>query len=542
VECELLALFAEDVFRGTAQGALTERLTDFGRQTGMRATLIDPSGVVVADSAADAARMENHLSRAEVQEALRAGVGSARRQSVTVRQDLLYYARAVRVGGELLGFARVAVPLDSIHSRVDHIRRRILLGAVVGVLVAVLVGLLVARSITAPIVEMTRTARDLRAGRYESRMSHIPRDELGVLGDALNQLGGEITSRIAAISTEEARLRAMLAGMVEGVVAVDDEDHLVFSNRAARDSLGIENAIEGNPRLWELARRAELDELIREARETHSAARRELSFRRGGRELVLSAQANRFEAGRTSGVVVVFEDITGLRRLERIRRDFVANVSHELKTPLTSIRGYVETLLSGAIHDPDNNERFLGKIQANVSRLQHLVTDLLSLARIEDQESSLHLVPVQWKPLIPQAARRHEEVAMDKGVKLSIERGSDDVHVLGDSESLTQVLDNLVDNAIKYTPRGGVVSLRLGVEQGRGVLEVRDTGLGIPASDLERIFERFYRVDKARSRDVGGTGLGLAIVKHLVHAMGGVVDVESEPGRGSAFRVRLALA
>ena len=238
----------------------------------------------------------------------------------------------------------------------------------------------------------------------------------------------------------------------------------------------------------------------------------------------------------------MLHDISELRRLERIRRDFVANVSHELKTPLTSIRGYVETLLDGALHDEQNNTRFLEKIEQNVQRLSHLVTDLLSLARIEAQEGALPLERVDLHGLIEQAQRRHEPSAIGRDQTLRLESCTGALQVLGDREALTQVIDNLVDNALKYTPSEGHVTIRVKRHERDAVIEVQDDGIGIPKEDIERIFERFYRVDKARSRAVGGTGLGLSIVKHLVVAMRGEVEVESEVDEGTTFRVRLPLA
>jgi len=294
-------------------------------------------------------------------------------------------------------------------------------------------------------------------------------------------------------------------------------------------------------RLWESARVPEIPELLAEARRSDAAAQRELSLLHAGRELVVRAQAHRFADGERVGVVVVFHDISELRRLERIRRDFVSNVSHELKTPLTSIRGYVETLLDGALHDEQNNVRFLEKIEQNVQRLSHLVTDLLSLARIEAQEGSLPLERVDLHGLVEQALRRHEPNAVGRDQTLRLESCAGALQVLGDREALTQVLDNLVDNALKYTPPEGHVTIRVKREVGHAVLEVQDDGIGIPKEDIERVFERFYRVDKARSRAVGGTGLGLSIVKHLVHAMKGEVEVESVVDEGSTFRVRLVL-
>jgi two-component system phosphate regulon sensor histidine kinase PhoR len=335
----------------------------------------------------------------------------------------------------------------------------------------------------------------------------------------------------------------MVAGMVEGVIAVDDSDRITFTNHTARRMLGVAAGAEvRGERLWEAARVAEVPELLAEARRSDAAAQRELNLLLGGREVVVRAQAHRFADGDRIGVVVVLHDISELRRLERIRRDFVANVSHELKTPLTSIRGYVETLLDGALHDDRNNARFLEKIEQNTQRLSHLVTDLLSLARIEAQEGSLPLERVDLHALVEQTRKRHEPAAVGRDQTLRLESCNGALQVLGDREALTQVLDNLVDNALKYTPPEGHITIRLKREPGHAVLEVEDDGIGIPAEDIERVFERFYRVDKARSRAVGGTGLGLSIVKHLVVAMKGEVEVESKVDEGSTFRVRLVLA
>ncbi len=453
----------------------------------------------------------------------------------------LSHVLIVLVGAVVTWFL-VRAPFDEGDAVLAVLGDRLWLAAGISALVALALGMLVASGIARPIAEMKRAAEDLRDGDYRSRVRLRRGDEIGVLAIALDRLGEELARRIADVTSDEAQLRAMLAGMVEGVVGVDDEDRVVFSNSAARDLLGIEHDARPGTRIWELVRRPELDALIQEARGTDAAARRELVLDHDGRERVLGAQAHSFRAAGTSGVVVVFDDITDLRRLERIRRDFVANVSHELKTPLTSIRGYVETLLEGALADPQNNERFLRKVLDNVMRLHHLVTDLLSLARIESQEGSLALVEVDWRAILTQAARRHEGTARLKGIDLRIQAPAGELRVLGDAESLTQVVDNLVDNAIKYTGEGGAVTLALGKDGERGILEVRDTGIGIPNEDLQRIFERFYRVDKARSRALGGTGLGLSIVKHLVQAMNGIVSVESEFGRGSIFRVKLGLA
>jgi len=435
-----------------------------------------------------------------------------------------------------------SIPLTEIENQLGSMRARILLGAGIGSFVAIALGLLIAQRTTAPITRMIRTAEELREGRFGARVLDLPTDEIGVLGDALNRLGEEITRRIARLWDDEAQLRAMLAGMAEGVVAVDGEDRVVFANEAARTLLGIGDGDIRGKRLWELARIADFDRLISEARTTGGTARRELTAVSDGGASMLAAYAHPFGPQSASGVVVVLHDITELRRLERVRRDFVSNVSHELKTPLTSIRGYVETLLSGALHDEQNNERFLEKIDKHVNRLDHLVSDLLSLARLESQGDALQMEDLDLQPILQQALGAHDAAAREKNLECRIGAPAGPVRVHGDPEAITQVIDNLLSNAIKYTAEQGQVSLKLQRDGEWAVLEVKDTGVGIPAEDLERVFERFYRVDKARSRDLGGTGLGLSIVKNMVQAMHGEVSVESELGTGSCFRVRLPLA
>jgi len=269
---------------------------------------------------------------------------------------------------------------------------------------------------------------------------------------------------------------------------------------------------------------------------------REVELFRGGKERVFQAHASPFQGGGEAGFVLVLHDISELRRLERVRRDFVANVSHELKTPLTSIQGFVETLLSGALHDEANNVRFLKTIEANVKRITSLVSDLLSLARIESGQLVINSVPVDWREVLDPVLRLREPALTAKGLVLEVRGREKPLRVRGDREAMTQVLDNLVDNAIQYTPSQGRIVVRLAAQDGRGTVAVEDSGIGIPSADLDRIFERFYRVDKARSRAAGGTGLGLSIVKNLVVRMDGEVRVASVEGKGSTFTVLLPLA
>lgn len=544
----LVSPFAERAFAQDPPPGLARETGELARESGTRLTLILPDGRVLADSDEDPAAMDNHAARPEVREALEAPFGSSRRHSRTVGESMLYAARAIRRDGELVGIVRLALPLDEVEARLSSLRATVLAVTGGGILAALLVGAVMARRLAAPIAEMTRVAEAMRAGDYGQRYRPRSADEIGVLADVLNQLGADLAGRIATISQDESQLRAILAGMVEGVVAVDEEDRVLFCNAAASEVLGFPTEGAVGRRLWELARSSELADAVERARREGLPVRQEMALARQGKETVVNAHVAPFarhdarEGPARKGLVVVLHDVTDLRRLERIRRDFVANVSHELKTPLTSIKGYVETLLGGALADEKNNVRFLRKIETHVARLVELVQDLLSLARIESQEGRIPRVPISWRPIAEEAVARREETVRRKGLALAIEAPEGAPDVLGDREGMVQILDNLLDNAIKYTPDGGRIAIRIGQEGGRGILRVADTGSGIPASDLDRIFERFYRVDKARSRELGGTGLGLSIVKHLVQSMGGDVTVESELGAGSCFTVLLPLA
>jgi two-component system phosphate regulon sensor histidine kinase PhoR len=519
-----------------------EEITRLGERTATRVTLIRPDGVVIADTDQDPAAMDNHADRPEVIAAAQSPFGTLRRYSHTIQQGMLYVARAVRAEDRLIGTVRAAVPLTSIEAQVRAVRRTIAAGALIGVVVALLVGIVVARQITAPIAEMTVVAESIGRGDYARRLRLKRRDEIGVLAATLTRLGAEVTRRIATISHDQAQLRAMIAGMVEGVIAVDDEDRVLHCNQAACALLDLDPATTPGRKLWEIVRLADLVDLLGQARERHGPVRREIVLHRNGMEMVLNAHATAFTLEDSGGLVVVLHDISDVRRLERIRRDFVANVSHELKTPLTSIKGYVETLLDGALFDERNNLRFLEKIDAHVVRLTDLVRDLLDLAHIEAREESLPLAPVDWRGIVEDALRRHEAALETKGLTCVLQGTNRPLAVRGERLAMTRVIDNLLDNAIKYTPSGGAVTIRLAADGALARLEVEDTGVGIPEHERERIFERFYRVDKARSRDLGGTGLGLSIVKHCVQAMGGDVYVESRVGKGSRFTVRLALA
>ena len=538
----LVVPHAAAAFRAEAAGNIQSQVQRLGQETGTRITLVLPAGDILADSDQRPSEMENHGDRPEIVAALADTFGVSRRFSNTLGESLLYVAHAVRDADRVIGFVRVSIPLSDVDARLSALRGTVLFGAGVGVLVALAIGLFVARRITSPITEMTSVAEALGQGDYSGRVESRSGDEIGVLGDTMNRLAEELTRRIASLGHERAQLGAMVAGMQEGVLAVDHEGRIVFCNRAVGRLLDVNAEIVEGQALAEIAPVPELHELLADAREQQTPDRRELTVRGLAGDIVMDARATPFEADEERGVVVVLYDITNLRRLEQIRTDFVANVSHELKTPLTSIKGFVETLLAGAIHDEENNMRFLAKIEDQVNRLTNLVSDLLSLAQIEAPAEEIPLTAVDWLPLIQQTVQRHEPAIASKRLDFSLDMPDHPIRVQGDDEALIQILDNLLDNAIKYTAEGGSVSLRVSVQDSCAVLHVEDSGIGIPRGDFERIFERFYRVDKARSRELGGTGLGLSIVKHLVRGLRGEIRVESQVARGSLFTVLLPLA
>ena len=541
-----LGELSQDDFRGVDRVYLQRRVDEVSQRTGRRITMIARSGEVLADSDAVAEDMENHLERrAETRDALVLGEGYARRRSATTGEETLYFAVCRDHDSDRGGLVRVAVLADALDQREAEVARLLLLAALMASLPALLIGAFVVQRISTPLVKMRHIALAMGDGNYEAARQLLPEafrgDEMRDLASSLQQLGVDISQQVADLTAGQERLRAMVAGMVEGVIAVDNGDQMAFSNHAARSLLGLGDQ-DGDPTSWQDSQLAGLAQLVRQVRDTGLPAQRELELSESDETAIVHAKAHSFKDGDSVGVVVVLNDVSEIRRLERIRRDFVANVSHELKTPLTSIRGYVEALLDGALEDEARSVRFLEIIEKNVLRLNHLVMDLLSLARIEEDASRPALRPMDLVEFVAEGIRRHESTALGREQQLLVKCTERSLVALADPEALRQIFDNLLDNALKYTPSHGEVVVSLRRSAGQAVLAITDNGVGVPAEDQARIFERFYRVDKARSLEVGGTGLGLSIVKHLVQWLDGTIELDSTPGIGSTFRVRLNLA
>ncbi len=516
------------------------------RATDARVTLILPDGRVVAESdrpLEDLATIESHRDRPEVRTALAGGNGHAIRRSETVGHDLLYVALPVQDGPRTVGIVRLALPLDVVTGAYASIRQVLLAGGFLALAVALGIGLFVARRVTRPVVEMQSVARQMAGGDYSVRAPVRSPDEIGRLGRALNVMASRFREKIEDLEREQGTTEAILDSMVEGVLAVDPHDHLLLLNQSVRAMFRLGPRLgEGKPFL-EVIRNADLFDLLQACR----VAGGEMVSRELGlttpveRALEVHALPLRL-GGEGTGVLMVLHDVTELRRLERVRTEFVANVSHELRTPLTAIRGYLETLLGGALEERDNARRFLEIVFRHTERLGRLLDDLMDLSNIELGKVTLKREPTDLSEVLDSALAIMRPRAEAKGITLSLDVAPDLPPVRADRDRLSQILINLVDNAVKFTPAGGRITVTASPRDETVEVAVADTGVGIPSTDLPRITERFYRVDKARSRELGGTGLGLAIVKHLVQAHGGALRIESELGKGTTVRFTLPAA
>ncbi len=518
------------------------------RPTASRITVIAADGRVLGDSEVpvdDLPRVENHGKRPEVLAAFAGEVGRDRRTSATIGASLLYVALPIVDDGKVIGVLRVALPVSAVTSSYAAIHRVMLLGGLVALVVAFGIGLFVARRVTEPVVQMQTIARQMSEGDFTVRAPIRSPDEIGALGRALNGLAARLREKIHDLGHEQAKATAILDGMIEGVIAVDGRDVILLLNERARSMFALDATRgEGKPFL-EVIRNTELHEAFREGRaagESNVSNREVRLVSPVDRRVQVNAVPLRL-GGNEIGVVMVLHDVTELRRLEQVRTEFVANVSHELRTPLTAIQGYLETLLTGALEEQENARRFLEIVFRHTERLGRLLNDLTDLSNIELGRVSLKLAPTRLDEAVDAVLAIMSAKAKSGNVALRSQLPRELPPVLADRDRLVQILINLVDNAIKYTPEGGRVTVR--VEEpvpGHIEIDVVDTGIGIPPADLPRITERFYRVDRARSRELGGTGLGLAIVKHLVFAHNGLLRIESEPGRGTTVRVWLACA
>ena len=532
-------------------GDAEDRAAALGRLMAVRVTLIDSTGRVVGDSDVPRDRLplvENHAGRPEVREALAGRIGHATRVSATVSREFVYLAVPARAATGL-AVVRLAEPT----AEISGIRRSLLGFSLTAALVALFLSMpltvWVARAQTTRVRELVAVTERIGSGDSNARARELPVDEIGRLGGAINRMAAELRARFDALQRERDERELVLAHMSDGVTLVDREGRVVHANRSAAAVLGAAVAPPSGTPLSSFARSPELDAIVQEARASAQVIERDLRLWAPHQRLV-RATATRLPGRDGGGVLLVLHDLTELERLHRVRQDFVANVSHELKTPLTSVRGYAETLLDGGLEDVSRREEFVRVIRDQAKRLQDLVEDLLSLAQLERPDAHLEKTRFDLRQAAEQQVMDLQDRASRAGLSLTLEPGPP-TFVQADRGRVDQVLANLLDNALKYTERGSI-TVSIGVDHGasdeviagepRVWCEVHDTGAGISQEHLGRIFERFYRVDDARSRERGGTGLGLSIVKHIVTLHHGDVSVRSAPGRGSTFRFELPAA
>lgn len=520
-------------------------LSDFchgsGRDTGTRITVIQADGLVLADSNEDAMLMDNHAGRPEVREALDGRFGTSTRYSETLRKSMVYAAVPVRGRDGVMAVVRMALPLFSLESTFRSIRMEILLGGTLLILLTAIAGFAISRWINQPIDKIRAGAERFAAGDLSGRIPAFDSKELGELAESLNSLASQLDQKIRDLEKQRNEQAAVMASMVEGVLAVDPEERIININSAAANLFRL-NVIQVQGRgLREVIRNPALQDFVSRTLAGACPTEGDIVLHDGEEKyLQLSGARLRDAKGRSLGALIVMNDVTRLRRLENVRRDFVANVSHELKTPITSIKGFVETLADGAVDRPEDARRFLDIIARQADRLNVIIEDLLMLSRIE-QDAEHGQVPLErqaLQPVLAGAIQSCQIKAKEKQIRLDLSCTPELAPSIN-ATLLEQSVVNLIDNAVKYSETGSEVLVAARSAAGEILITVTDHGCGIAPDHLPRLFERFYRVDKARSRQMGGTGLGLAIVKHIAQAHRGRVSVESAPGEGSAFTVHL---
>lgn len=523
-----------------------DRLQEFCRSAGAgptRITAIFPSGLVAGDSREEPRNMENHADRPEIQQALAGAVGQSTRLSPTIRETMMYVAMPVRQGEHVIGVMRAAVSLRGVENALEAMRRNLLWVGLTGCLAVAAVSLIASRWISRPLEVVRAGAERFARGELLHRLPALGVEEIAAVADALNLMARQLQERIETIQRQQNEHEAMLMSMNEGVLAVDLRAAIISLNRTCAELLEVDPDKAAGRLLHETIRRAELLGFVEAALASDEPLEADLELCGAVRRLLRVQGTSLYGAQRQKiGALLVMHDVTRLRQLEEMRREFVANVSHELRTPITSIKGFVETLLDGAWDDRANAERFLKIIHRQVDRLDAIIGDLLALSRVEkgSEEQRIQFASESVRDVLAAALDMCQTKAFDKRIAIRLDCPAD-LRAEINASLLEQAVMNLLDNAVKYSEPDSLIEAAACCEGENLVIRVTDRGCGIEAEHLPRLFERFYRVDKARSRELGGTGLGLAIVKHIALAHRGSVTVQSALGKGAQFTIRLPL-
>lgn len=522
---------------------LKEFVNRTSQSTGCRATIIDITGKVLADSEVPVSELdavENHLKRPEIQQALKESFGFDIRRSATIKRNQLYVGQVIHLDQENIGFLRLSLFAQATDRMLATAVEYFLIAGFFILLISSLLTVLLSRNITANLESIIHNARKIAGGDLEVQINTDTGDELSDLGKSLNEMSARLSGSLQRLAQERQDLNTVMSSVHEGIIAVRPNGNIIYFNQRALRLLDQASADILERHYQEIIKNKHLSSLIGNFLQKPFFISDEIEIKKDHiLEVVLSPFS--IKGLPRKGVVVVLRDISHYKKLEKIRRDFVANVSHEFKTPLAAIRGYSETLLDWGLEDQNISRKYIGKIIKQSNQLENLVSDLLQLARIERLQN-LELKPFHPNPLVLDIAQQYGELARSSELQFEVKLVESEVPILGEVEMFRSIIANLLDNAIKYTPAGGQVTVSSILNGSYWIISVEDSGIGIPEKEQDRIFERFYRVDKARSRAIGGTGLGLSIVKHLAELQQAEISLQSQVNQGSCFSVKFKLA
>jgi len=537
IEAKLVADISLPFFADpTKQSQLDSVTKTTGQQIQARITIITKDGTVLGDTEQNPQTMENHATRPEVIQALSTGVGQSIRYSATLHEDMMYVAVPVISQGQVLGIARVALPLTTVQSSIDDALKTVVPVMVVVTVLVVLAAALLARMITRPVRQITRAAEGIAAGNFDQQLPIQTNDEIGRLGRVFNEMQSSLKTTVATITDERSKLVTVLSSLTDGVVMTDSEENIILVNPAAERLFDFrESKVTGRP-LIEAVQDYEIDNTVKKCLKTFTEQTALLDSATGRFLRVIVVPV---VAARSTAALILFQDLTEMRNLQTMRRELVGNISHELRTPIAGIKVMVETLKGSASGDKEKTKDLLTRIDNEVDRLTQMVAELTELSRIESGRAELRLAPQNLNLLVEEAVAQVHSLAQKQKITISTALGKDLPEVEADKERIRQTIVNLVHNAIKFNHSGGEISISTKTDGDSAVLSVSDTGIGISEDDLSHVFERFYKADKARSK--GGSGLGLAIAKHTIQAHGGEIWAQSREGKGSTFSFSLPL-
>ncbi len=508
--------------------------------SGARITFIDKSGKVTADSRENPAEMDNHADRPEIMEALSGKTGFSQRQSFTFKEEFMYLAMPVYNGeGTIKFIVRTSHPLTDINSASSRANIAIIISVVFFGLIILVLGYIILRSVLRPLSEIKAGAEKFSQGDFSQRIFPPNDDELRSITESLNTMAKQLDEKLDIIGEQSNLQDVVLKSMKEGVLAVDYDERILLLNETAVQILAINDENTTGKTLQEVVRISEIQKFFRKVISEEGPHEAEIILQHEKDKFLQVSGTLLYDMdNKALGVLVVFNDITNLKHLDTLKKELVANVSHELRTPVTTIKGFIETLKDGAIEDPKNAVRFLDIIAKHIDRLNMLIDDLLILSKLEESPDEIKFEEEKIKPLLKSVAEDFEFKAEEKKIHVNI-KCDDDLTAKINKHLMEQAISNLLDNAIKYSDKKTKIEIGAYDKNGEINIYVEDEGYGIAEEHMPRLFERFYRIDKARSREEGGTGLGLAIVKHIINTMNGNIDVESTPGKGTIFTIKI---